>query len=61
MDHNIPTTDRSTFTSIETFITEPNSFTQCVTLEDNVKARASDAELCALAGMLVCNGTVCPP
>jgi len=38
VDHNVPTDDRSGFVSAETFITEPNSLTQCVTLEDNVKA-----------------------
>ena len=37
VDHNVPTDDRSDFVSAETFITEPNSRTQCVTLEENVK------------------------
>lgn len=37
VDHNVPTDDRSDFVSPETFISEPNSLTQCVTLEDNVK------------------------
>lgn len=38
VDHNIPTHSRATYKSAETFIEEADSRTQCVTLEDNVKA-----------------------
>ncbi|KAI4275941.1 MAG: hypothetical protein L6R35_006248 [Caloplaca aegaea] len=37
-DHNVPTTSRKSFKSAETFIEEADSRTQCVTLENNVKA-----------------------
>ena len=37
LDHNIPTTSRKTFSDLESFIEEPESRTQCVTLEENVK------------------------
>jgi len=37
VDHNVPTTDRSSFESIETFIKEPDSRTQVLTLEENVR------------------------
>mmetsp|Transcript_38407 Transcript_38407/g.94426 ORF Transcript_38407/g.94426 Transcript_38407/m.94426 type:complete len:793 (-) Transcript_38407:107-2485(-) len=37
VDHNVPTTDRSMFESVETFIKELDSRTQVLTLEDNVK------------------------
>jgi 3-isopropylmalate dehydratase len=38
VDHNIPTSDRSNFQDVNTFIEEADSKTQCMTLEDNVKA-----------------------
>ncbi|KAI5777778.1 aconitase family-domain-containing protein [Geopyxis carbonaria] len=38
VDHNIPTHSRSNYKNAETFIEEADSRTQCVTLEDNVKA-----------------------
>eukprot|EP00285_Hemiselmis_virescens_P008818 CAMPEP_0173391130 /NCGR_PEP_ID=MMETSP1356-20130122/17393_1 /TAXON_ID=77927 ORGANISM="Hemiselmis virescens, Strain PCC157" /NCGR_SAMPLE_ID=MMETSP1356 /ASSEMBLY_ACC=CAM_ASM_000847 /LENGTH=790 /DNA_ID=CAMNT_0014348681 /DNA_START=75 /DNA_END=2447 /DNA_ORIENTATION=+ len=38
VDHNVPTTDRSLFESVETFIKELDSRTQVMTLEENVKA-----------------------
>ncbi|KAI9202358.1 3-isopropylmalate dehydratase [Polychytrium aggregatum] len=38
VDHNIPTTDRSSFTNINAFIKEADSRTQCATLEENVKS-----------------------
>jgi len=38
VDHNIPTSDRSSFKDVNTFIEEADSKTQCMTLEDNVKA-----------------------
>jgi len=37
VDHNVPTTDRSGFTSVETFIKEEDSRTQVLALEKNVK------------------------
>ncbi|KAF9498504.1 aconitase [Pleurotus eryngii] len=37
VDHNIPTVSRKNFTSVDTFITEPDSRAQCVALEENVK------------------------
>ncbi|MBW0461254.1 hypothetical protein O181_000969 [Austropuccinia psidii MF-1] len=37
-DHNVPTEDRSKATSVASFIKEPESRTQVMTLEDNVKA-----------------------
>jgi len=37
VDHNVPTTDRSKFESVETFIKEVESQTQVLALEDNVK------------------------
>lgn len=38
VDHNIPTTSRKNLTTTEKFIDEADSRTQCMTLEDNVKA-----------------------
>ncbi|KAH7120958.1 aconitase family-domain-containing protein [Dendryphion nanum] len=38
VDHNIPTSSRKTLTTTDKFIDEADSRTQCVTLEDNVKA-----------------------
>ena len=37
VDHNVPTSDRSMFESVETFIKEIDSQTQVLALEDNVK------------------------
>jgi len=37
-DHNVPTTPRKNFKSVGTFVEEADSRTQCVTLEENVKA-----------------------
>ncbi|KIM25603.1 hypothetical protein M408DRAFT_74009 [Serendipita vermifera MAFF 305830] len=37
VDHNVPTTSRKNFTSVKTFIEEPDSRDQCMALEDNVK------------------------
>mmetsp|Transcript_6636 Transcript_6636/g.18887 ORF Transcript_6636/g.18887 Transcript_6636/m.18887 type:complete len:774 (-) Transcript_6636:1406-3727(-) len=37
VDHNVPTSDRSRFESVETFIKETDSRTQVVALEENVK------------------------
>ncbi|KAG8830404.1 3-isopropylmalate dehydratase, partial [Serendipita sp. 399] len=37
VDHNVPTTSRKNFTSVKTFIEEPDSREQCSALEDNVK------------------------
>jgi len=37
VDHNVPTSDRSMFESIATFIKEVESQTQVIALEDNVK------------------------
>ncbi|ORX56938.1 3-isopropylmalate dehydratase [Hesseltinella vesiculosa] len=37
VDHNIPTTPRKHFKNIKSFIDEPDSRTQCETLEDNVQ------------------------
>ena len=37
VDHNVPTSDRSMFESVETFIKELDSQTQVLALEDNVK------------------------
>ncbi|KAL4265621.1 3-isopropylmalate dehydratase [Pleurotus pulmonarius] len=37
VDHNIPTVSRKNFTSVETFIAEPDSRAQCAALEENVK------------------------
>lgn len=37
VDHNVPTTDRSSFTSVESFIQEEESRTQVMALEENVK------------------------
>lgn len=37
VDHNVPTSDRSSFKNVETFIKESDSRTQVITLEDNVK------------------------
>ncbi|KAF2763058.1 3-isopropylmalate dehydratase [Pseudovirgaria hyperparasitica] len=37
-DHNVPTTPRKNFKGVADFIKEDDSRTQCVTLEDNVKA-----------------------
>lgn len=38
VDHNIPTTSRANFKSVETFIKEDDSRQQCQTLEENVVA-----------------------
>lgn len=38
VDHNIPTSSRATFKNVKSFIDEPDSRIQCMTLEDNVKA-----------------------
>jgi len=37
VDHNVPTTDRSSFVNAETFIKEAESRTQVLALEENVK------------------------
>ncbi|KAJ7283804.1 aconitase [Mycena rebaudengoi] len=37
VDHNIPTVSRKNFTSVDSFIAEPDSRAQCAALEDNVK------------------------
>ncbi|KAA1466281.1 aconitase [Dentipellis sp. KUC8613] len=37
VDHNIPTVSRKNFTSIKSFIEEPDSRAQCQALEENVK------------------------
>ena len=37
VDHNVPTSDRSKFESVETFITETESRVQVVQMEENVK------------------------
>uniref|UniRef100_A0A8H7K5L0 3-isopropylmalate dehydratase n=1 Tax=Bionectria ochroleuca TaxID=29856 RepID=A0A8H7K5L0_BIOOC len=37
IDHNIPTTSRKTYKDIKSFIEEPDSRTQCATLDDNVR------------------------
>ncbi|KAE9973207.1 hypothetical protein BLS_003728 [Venturia inaequalis] len=37
-DHNVPTTSRKNYKTIDTFIDEEDSRLQCSTLEDNVKA-----------------------
>ncbi|KAL8704914.1 MAG: hypothetical protein Q9201_001947 [Fulgogasparrea decipioides] len=37
-DHNVPTTPRKNFKNVEQFIEEADSRTQCLTLEENVKA-----------------------
>jgi len=37
VDHNVPTDSRKNFSSIESFIQEPDSRAQCVALEENVK------------------------
>ena len=37
VDHNVPTTDRTDFVNVETFIKEPDSLTQVMALEENVK------------------------
>ncbi|MCJ1255478.1 3-isopropylmalate dehydratase [Lignoscripta atroalba] len=37
-DHNVPTTPRKNFKSVGQFVEEADSRTQCLTLEDNVKA-----------------------
>ncbi|KAJ3102172.1 3-isopropylmalate dehydratase [Phlyctochytrium planicorne] len=36
LDHNIPTTSRKTFKNVDSFVEEPESRVQCVTLEQNV-------------------------
>ncbi|KAI9001147.1 aconitase family-domain-containing protein [Trametes punicea] len=38
VDHNIPTSSRKNFTTIEDFVSQPESRAQCVTLDENVKA-----------------------
>ncbi|KAA6414740.1 MAG: 3-isopropylmalate dehydratase [Lasallia pustulata] len=37
-DHNVPTTSRKNFKNVGQFVEETDSRTQCLTLEDNVKA-----------------------
>ncbi|KAF5387776.1 hypothetical protein D9615_000217 [Tricholomella constricta] len=37
VDHNVPTVSRKNFTTVESFIAEPDSRAQCAALEDNVK------------------------
>jgi 3-isopropylmalate dehydratase len=37
VDHNVPTSDRKGFVNAESFIEDPESRTQVITLEDNVK------------------------
>ncbi|KAG5648673.1 hypothetical protein DXG03_000019 [Asterophora parasitica] len=37
VDHNVPTASRKNFTTVESFIAEPDSRAQCAALEDNVK------------------------
>ncbi|KAL9586993.1 MAG: hypothetical protein Q9212_000521 [Teloschistes hypoglaucus] len=37
-DHNVPTTPRKNFKNVEQFVEEADSRTQCLTLEENVKA-----------------------
>ncbi|KAF8351309.1 aconitase [Amanita rubescens] len=37
VDHNIPTISRKNFSTVESFIAEPESRLQCAALEDNVK------------------------
>ncbi|KAL8823597.1 MAG: hypothetical protein Q9191_005712 [Dirinaria sp. TL-2023a] len=37
-DHNVPTTPRKNFKNVEQFVEEADSRTQCMTLEENVKA-----------------------
>jgi 3-isopropylmalate dehydratase len=37
IDHNVPTSNRSKFESVSSFIQEPDSRNQCVTMEQNVK------------------------
>ncbi|CAA7259509.1 unnamed protein product [Cyclocybe aegerita] len=37
VDHNVPTVSRKNFTSVESFIAEPDSRAQCAALEENVK------------------------
>lgn len=37
-DHNVPTSSRSNFKDVASFIDDADSRTQCVTLEDNIKA-----------------------
>ncbi|KAF5393821.1 hypothetical protein D9757_000197 [Collybiopsis confluens] len=38
VDHNVPTASRKNFSTVESFIEEPDSRAQCVVLEENVKA-----------------------
>ncbi|KAL7268623.1 3-isopropylmalate dehydratase [Rhizina undulata] len=38
VDHNIPTSSRANYKNAKTFIAEPDSRTQCLTLEENVEA-----------------------
>jgi 3-isopropylmalate dehydratase len=37
VDHNVPTDSRKNFSSVQSFIQEPDSRAQCVALEENVK------------------------
>ncbi|KAG5636504.1 hypothetical protein H0H81_007763 [Sphagnurus paluster] len=37
VDHNVPTASRKNFTTVESFIAEPDSRAQCAALEENVK------------------------
>ncbi|OJT07343.1 3-isopropylmalate dehydratase [Trametes pubescens] len=38
VDHNIPTVSRKNFTTVEDFVSQPESRAQCTSLEENVKA-----------------------
>jgi 3-isopropylmalate dehydratase len=37
VDHNVPTASRKNFSTVESFITDPESRAQCAALEDNVR------------------------
>ncbi|KAI9508650.1 aconitase [Russula earlei] len=37
LDHNVPTHSRKNFSSVQSFINEPDSRAQCIALEENVK------------------------
>ncbi|KAI0643743.1 aconitase family-domain-containing protein [Trametes meyenii] len=38
VDHNVPTASRKHFTTVEEFVTQPDSRAQCTIMEENVKA-----------------------
>ncbi|KAI0676806.1 aconitase family-domain-containing protein [Trametes maxima] len=38
VDHNVPTASRKHFTTVEEFVTQPDSRAQCTLMEENVKA-----------------------